>query len=105
MNIKNIHLVYYSATFSTRRVVREIASQFQKPVKEYDITSDMLKDDVSLGSEEDLLIVGVPSYAGRVPEMAVRSLRRFLGNNIPAFIVSVYGNRAYDDALIEMIRS
>lgn len=30
MNIKNIHLVYYSATFSTRRVVREIASQFQK---------------------------------------------------------------------------
>ena len=35
MNIKNIHLVYYSATFSTRRVVREIASQFQKPVKEY----------------------------------------------------------------------
>ena len=56
MNIKNIHLVYYSATFSTRRVVREIASQFQKPVKEYDITSDMLKDDVSLGSEEDLLM-------------------------------------------------
>ena len=102
MNIKNIHLVYYSATFSTRRVVREIASQFQKPVKEYDITSDMLKDDVSLGSEEDLLIVGVPSYAGRVPEMAVRSLRRFLGNNTPAIIVCVYGNRAYDDTLIEL---
>lgn len=102
MNIKNIHLAYFSATFSTKRIVREIASQFQKPVIEYDITSDVLKDDVSLGSEGDLLIVGVPSYAGRVPEMAVRSLRRFLGNNTPAIIVSVYGNRAYDDTLIEL---
>ena len=59
-------------------------------------------DDVSLGSDGDLLIVGVPSYAGKVPEMAVRSLRRFLGNNTPAIIVSVYGNRAYDDTLIEL---
>ena len=102
MNIKNIHLAYFSATFSTKRIVREIASQFQKPVIEYDITSDVLKDDVSLGSDGDLLIVCVPSYAGRVPEMAVRSLRRFLGNNTPAIIVSVYGNRAYDDTLIEL---
>lgn len=102
MNIKNIHLAYFSATFSTKRIVREIASQFQKPVIEYDITSDVLKDDVSLGSDGDLLIVGVPSYAGRVPEMAVHSLRRFLGNNTPAIIVSVYGNRAYDDTLIEL---
>mgnify|MGYP000557219167 CR=1 FL=1 len=46
MNIKNIHLAYFSATFSTKRIVREIASQFQKPVIEYDITSDVLKDDV-----------------------------------------------------------
>ena len=59
MNIKNIHLAYFSATFSTKRIVREIASQFQKPVIEYDITSDVLKDDVSLGSDGDLLIVGV----------------------------------------------
>lgn len=102
MNIKNIHLVYYSATFSTRRIVREIASQFEKPIKEYDITSDVPKNDVSLDSDGDLLIVGVPSYAGRVPEMAARSLKRFLGNNTPAIIVCVYGNRAYDDTLIEL---
>ena len=102
MNIKNIHLAYYSATFSTKRIVREIASQFEKPVKEYDITSEVLKDDISIGSDGDLLIVGVPSYAGRVPEMAARSLKRFLGNNTPAIIVCVYGNRAYDDTLIEL---
>ena len=51
MNIKNIHLAYYSATFSTKRIVRKIASQFEKPVKEYDITSEVLKDDISLGSD------------------------------------------------------
>ena len=102
MNIKNIYLAYYSATFSTKRIVREIATQFEKPVKEYDITSDVPKNDVSLDSDGDLLIVGVPSYAGRVPEMAVQSLKRFLGNNTPAIIVCAYGNRAYDDTLIEL---
>ena len=102
MNIKNIHLAYYSATFSARRIVREIASQFEKPIKEYDITSDVPKNDISLDSDGDLLIVGVPSYAGRVPEMAARSLKRFFGNNTPVIIVCVYGNRAYDDTLIEM---
>ena len=65
MNIKNIHLAYYTAHFSTKRIVREIASQFEKPIKEYDITSDVPKNDVSLDSDGDLLIVGVPSYAGR----------------------------------------
>lgn len=89
MNIKNIHLAYYSATFSTKRIV-EIASQFEKPIKEYDITSDVPKNDVSLDSDGDLLIVGVPSYAGRVPEMAARSLKRFLGNNTPVIIVCLW---------------
>lgn len=68
MNMKNIHLAYFSATFSTKRIVREIASQFQKPVIEYDITSDVLKDDVSLGSDDDLLIVGVPSIFPKIAE-------------------------------------
>lgn len=49
MNIKNIHLAYYSATFSTRRIVCEIASQFEKPVKEYDITSDVPKNNILRG--------------------------------------------------------
>ena len=82
--MKNIHLAYFSATFSTKRIVREIAFQFQKPVIEYDITSDVLKDDVSLGSDGDLLIVGVPSYAGRVPEMAVRSFETFSWKQYPS---------------------
>ena len=34
------------------------SNQFEKPVKEYDITSDVLKDDISLGSDGDLLIIG-----------------------------------------------
>jgi len=84
MNMKNIHLAYFSATFSTKRIVREIASQFQKPVIEYDITSDVLKDDVSLGNEGDLLIVGVPSYAGRVPGNGSSLFETFSGKQHPS---------------------
>lgn len=102
MQITKIHLVYYSATFTTRKVMREMASAFGVPVKEYDITDGVLRDDVSVGCKGELLMVGVPAYAGRVPAMAVRPISRFIGSNTPAIVACVYGNRAYDDTLIEL---
>ena len=77
MEIKTIHLVYYSATFTTRRIMRAMADSFDGvEVKEYDITDGTVGDDVTLSSDGDLLIVGVPSYAGRVPQMAVSPIGR-----------------------------
>lgn len=50
----------------------------------------------------DLLIVGVPVYGGRVPAMVVERFNTIKGNNTPAIIVCVYGNRDYDDAMLEL---
>ncbi len=103
MNIKKIHLAYYSATFTTRRIMRAIAANFgDATIKEYDITNGVMNDDVTLSSDGDLLIIGVPSYAGRVPQMAAGPVSRFIGSNTPAIVVCTYGNRAYDDTLIEL---
>lgn len=53
-------------------------------------------------SREDLCVVAVPSYGGRVPGPAVRRLSRMRGNGAMAVLVCVYGNRAYEDTLLEL---
>ena len=66
MKIKTIHLVYYSATFTTRRIMRAVVEAFDGvEVKEYDITCGTVGDDVTLSGDGDVLIVGVSSYAAR----------------------------------------
>ena len=53
-------------------------------------------------SEEDLCVIAVPCYGGRVPQAALRGLRVMKGNGIPTVLVTVFGNRAVDDALLEL---
>lgn len=100
MTIRQIQAVYFSATFTTRTVVRAIAGAVGKSVRETNLLDTPAE--APAVSEGDLLIVGMPVYAGRIPAIAAESLRRFRGNGNPAVIVAVYGNRHYDDALLEM---
>ncbi|MEG1956096.1 MAG: 4Fe-4S binding protein [Lachnospiraceae bacterium] len=50
----------------------------------------------------DLCFVGVPSYGGRVPQVAVERIHKIKGNGAKAIPIVVYGNRAYDDTLLEL---
>lgn len=98
---KMIHLVYFSATYTTRKVCRGIARHLDGAVTEHDITNVCPKEKVMLSSD-DLLILGMPVYCGRIPEMAVERIQQFQGNQTKAIAVAVYGNREFDDALLEM---
>ena len=93
--------IYFSATYTTKCVVEAVAKNLSNEVTAYDITNDTSTDEVAISADE-LVIVGVPVYAGRVPAMAAVRLRRFRGNNTPAVVVAVYGNRHYDDAVLEL---
>ena len=53
-------------------------------------------------SEDELLIVGVPVYMGRVPALLNEWLNAIQAHNTPTVCVVVYGNRVYDDALLEL---
>lgn len=52
--------------------------------------------------ENDLVVFGVPVYAGRVPNVLLKYLHTMNGNGALAVPVVLYGNRNYDDALIEL---
>jgi len=101
MKTTNVSLVYFSATYTTRKIVRTVAKQFEGTNSEYDITQNIPKQQITL-ENTDLLVLGVPVYAGRVPETTLSALHQFKGNDTPAVIVCVYGNRDYDDALLEL---
>ena len=52
--------------------------------------------------EDDLAVIAMPVFAGRVPALAVERLRMVKPNGAKCVVVAVFGNRAYDDALLEM---
>ncbi len=93
--------VYFSATYTTRKVVEYLASSLTDEVTVMDITNEKSLEGVNIPCNECLL-VGMPVYAGRIPAMAVEQVRRLKGEGTPAIAVAVYGNRDYDDALLEL---
>lgn len=48
------------------------------------------------------VVFGVPVFSGRVPPVAAKRLREVHGTETPAVALVVYGNRAYEDALLEL---
>ena len=51
--------------------------------------------------ENDALMAVLPVYAGRVPQISLERLSALKGNGQKAVAVVVYGNREYEDALLE----
>ena len=98
MNIEKWIIAHFSPTGGTKKVADAIAAGFNTPVLEMDLT----KTDVSatLG-ENDALMAVLPVYAGRVPQISLERLSTLKANGQKAVAVVVYGNREYDDALLE----
>ncbi|HII99485.1 MAG TPA: 4Fe-4S dicluster domain-containing protein [Methanoregula sp.] len=103
MKIDSVKLVYFSPTATTQAVVRGIArGTGYENAEELDITRPAARMQSLKTSDNDLLIVGVPVYLGRIPALADEWLRTLQAGNTPAVCVVVYGNRAFDDALLEL---
>lgn len=101
MQIRKITQCYFSPRGTTKKVVNAIARQFSAPCISFDLMEHPLVKPEQLNSET-LLIIGMPVYAGRIPKMCAEMLKNLKGSDTPAIAVVVYGNREYDDALIEL---
>ncbi len=102
MKITKAKLIYYSPTNTGKRTVAAIRKGTELDYDHIDLTSpDKVIDGVEI-DENQLAIFAVPVYSGRIPGVAVERIRKLKGNNTPAILVAVYGNRAFDDALLEL---
>lgn len=105
---KNLHTMFFSPTGTTEKIVTGIAGKIseltggQIPVNNTDFTLPAVRNEAAAFSEEDVAIFGVPVYAGRVPNVLLKYLNTIAGNGALAIPVVVYGNRNYDDALVEL---
>ena len=97
--------IVFSPTGTTRKVlqsvVKGLAPQSWSAV---DLTRLPAAPDPALADHgaESLALIGVPVYAGRVPALARQRMLGIDGMGRRAVLVVVYGNRAYDDALLEL---
>ncbi len=102
MNISKIKLVYYSPTGTGKRTVEAIRKSMGI---DYDVI-DLTLPDSALKSysvaRDELAIIAAPVYSGRIPQVAVDRIRKVKGDGSPVVLVAMYGNRAFDDALVEL---
>ncbi len=103
MDIKTIKLIYFSPTQTTKKVVRTIAEGTGiESLKDFDLAPSAAESGELETADFDLAVIGSPVYAGRIPNTVAQSLQQLKVDGIPAVIVVVYGNREYEDALLEL---
>lgn len=107
MKIKTVHAVYFSPAGHTQKVVRQIADTLAQGLscatEEDDFTLPEARNHTRTYAPDDLVVFGMPTYAGRVPNKALPFLQTlFAGNNTPAVAVVTFGNRSYDESLKEL---
>lgn len=91
-------IFYFSPTGGTKAVADIFSKQLgDAPMQE--ITTPSM--DVSL-NDDTLAFFFFPVYGGRIPKPMYDRMAIIKGNNTPCVPVAVFGNRAVDDALLEM---
>lgn len=101
MNINKVTAVFYSPTGTTAKIAKTIAmATGLNPYEEIDLTLD--KSASSIPIAKSLTVIAAPVYSGRVAPVAAERIKRLKGDDSPTIIVAVYGNRDYDDALVEL---
>ena len=103
MDTKQVKLIYFSPTGTSRKILEGIAAGIgSERIEHIDLTRPENDQRSKLVASGDLAIIGVPVYGGRQPEDAVRRFRKIRAENSVAVLIVLYGNREFDDALLEL---
>lgn len=103
MEIKQVKLISFSPTGTTRQILESIAKGVA--VENIDHIHLTLPEDARRTIppfSDELAIIGAPVYGGRLPVDAVSRFKQLKASGTLAILVVVYGNRAFEDALLEL---
>lgn len=107
MNIKTVWAVYFSGTGTTEKVTACIAKTMAQALdaeyKSFSFNLPKAREDELTFTADDLVVLGTPVYAGRVPNLLLPYLKeKVRGCGALGVPVVLYGNRNFDDGLIEL---
>lgn len=101
MIVNEARLIYFSPTRTSKQVAEAIVHGTG--------IENIVSMNITLQEAEEieipasaLTIIVVPVYGGHVAPLAMERLENIRGLNTPAVLVVVYGNRAYEKALMEL---
>lgn len=99
--MKSLELIYFSPTGTTGKIIKAVS----RGISSADIKDNNLTY-CSPGSLKingnSIAVIGIPVYAGRVPETFINRFENIKASGIPAVIIAVYGNRLFEDSLLEL---
>lgn len=97
-----LYNVYFSAKGTTKKCAQHIAEGLGLPLAaEYNWLRREERKNVVIG-KEDALLFCMPVYGGFIPQFCAELAAGLKGCGTPAVIAAVYGNRNYDDAVLQM---
>lgn len=101
MTVNEAHLIYFSPTRTSKQVAEAIVHGTGiKNVVPVDLTRQKPEEMVIPASA--LAVIVVPVYGGHVAPLAMERLQAIRGVDTPTVLAVVYGNRAYEKALMNL---
>ena len=101
MTVNEAHLIYFSPTHTSKQVAEAIVHGTGiKNIFPINVTQQ-IADEIVIPTSS-LAIIVVPVYGGHVAPLAMERLQYIRGVDTPTVLVVVYGNRAYEKALMEL---
>lgn len=97
-----IYTAYFSPTGGTKKAALALTSALADTDRftEIDLSLPVLAQYTF--AADDIIVIAVPVFGGRVPAFALQQLTTLHGQNTSAIAIAAYGNRAYEDALLEL---
>jgi len=96
------NLILFSPTGGTEKAARILCSSLSPNTKVIDLTDTAIKPIRLPVNKDAVAVIAMPSYGGRVPELAAERVKAVRAEEMPCILLCVYGNRAYEDTLVEM---
>lgn len=108
MEIKTVWALWFSPTGNAERaameIARTVAERLQVPLRAFGLNRPEARKREYAFAASDFVVFGCPVYAGKLPNKILPDLKAILrGNQTPAAAVVTFGNRAFDDALAELV--
>ncbi len=97
--LNSLDFYYFSPTGGTKKIGETLANNLATSPNFHNLANP--KENIT-SPTEDILIVAMPVYGGRIPSFAVQKLSNFKGNRQKVITLVVYGTRAFEDALLEL---
>lgn len=94
--------IVFSPTGGTLKAAEAVIGEWSEDFEIIDLTDPNNDFSKYCFENDDIALIAVPSYGGRVPAAAAERIKRLNGGGAKCVLLCVYGNRAYEDTLVEM---